>query len=434
MAAALAGWYALRARLLRVATRQRLLAEDAGLQALQQSGTAVRGAYDGLSVAITSRGLIRSGTRVRVEGLASGIDVRRAADRPDGPWSDYEIGDAELDALLVLGGSTVLLRALFDEQTRVLAREVCRLDGSVAVAYGELIACFEEPVWRRPRVTAADLRRVLALAGRLRADMVPEVRLADIVRGDPSAVVRTRAIEALVSIVDNPPSRPATVDALRAALLDPDAAVRLTAAREVGETGLPVLHRLAADAVIDDRVSAEAIAELGGHLTFARVRPILDAALAADRIRTACAALKALGRGSGAEADVIADVLARTMGSGAPGPGAHAIAIAAADALADTREPSAEGALLSLLASDAVDVSAAAASALGRIGTAAAIAPLHEAEARGWPASVAARAAIAAIQSRLTGATPGQVSLAGASGELSVVDAADGRVSLDEGE
>jgi hypothetical protein len=40
------------------------------------------------------------------------------------------------------------------------------------------------------------------------------------------------------------------------------------------------------------------------------------------------------------------------------------------------------------------------------------------------------RAAIAAIQARLTGATPGQVSLAGAAGEVSVVDSPDGRVSL----
>jgi HEAT repeats len=366
-----------------------------------------------------------------VEGLASGIYLRPAAELPGDPGPDFEIGDAELDALLVLGGSTVVLRALFDEQTRSLAREVCRLDGSVAVKFGELIAHFEESLWRRPRVTAADLRRVVALASRLRADMVPEVRLADIVRADPSAVVRTRALEALVTIVEDPPSRPATVDAFRAALLDPDAAVRLTAARAVGEAGLPVLHRLAADAVIDDGVSAEAIAALGGHLTFHRVRPILDAALAAGRTRTACAALKALGRGSGAEAGVIAYVLARTMGPGVPGAAARAIAIAAADALADTREPGAERALLPLLASEAVDVSTAAASALGRIGTAAAVAALRDAEARGRPLGPAARAAIAAIRSRLTGATPGQVSLAGGdAGQLSVVESADGRVTL----
>ena len=72
-----------------------------------------------------------------------------------------------------------------------------------------------------------------------------------------------------------------------------------------------------------------------------------------------------------------------------------------------------------------------AARALGRLAGADAVAALHEAEARGGDVRSAARWAIAAIQSRLTGASPGQVSLADRdAGQVSVVDTGDGRVSL----
>ena len=69
------------------------------------------------------------------------------------------------------------------------------------------------------------------------------------------------------------------------------------------------------------------------------------------------------------------------------------------------------------------------------MGGAAAVAPLRTMAAR-FPFDLglrrASRQAIAAIQSRLTGATPGQLSLAdGGSGQLSLAEeSADGRVSI----
>ena len=90
-------------------------------------------------------------------------------------------------------------------------------------------------------------------------------------------------------------------------------------------------------------------------------------------------------------------------------------------------EPALLGALA--LGHDAVRV--AAASALGRVGSAAAVLPLKEAAERGGGALPnAARNAVAEIQSRLTG-SPGELSLAqGEGGGLSLADDAGGRLSI----
>jgi hypothetical protein len=77
----------------------------------------------------------------------------------------------------------------------------------------------------------------------------------------------------------------------------------------------------------------------------------------------------------------------------------------------------------------------AIAEALGKVGTAAAVAPLRTMASR-YPFDLglrrASRQAIAEIQSRLTGATPGQLALAdGDAGQLSLTeDGREGRVSL----
>ena len=75
----------------------------------------------------------------------------------------------------------------------------------------------------------------------------------------------------------------------------------------------------------------------------------------------------------------------------------------------------------------------AAARALGRVGTTAAVVTLKEAEAQAREAdfSRAVRQAIAEIQARLPGASPGQLSIAsGESGTLSLVEDERGRLSL----
>ena len=69
------------------------------------------------------------------------------------------------------------------------------------------------------------------------------------------------------------------------------------------------------------------------------------------------------------------------------------------------------------------------------MGSAAAVAPLKQAEARARAAdfSRAARQAVAEIQARLPGASPGQLSLAsGEAGRLSLTEDERGRLSLKE--
>ncbi len=107
------------------------------------------------------------------------------------------------------------------------------------------------------------------------------------------------------------------------------------------------------------------------------------------------------------------------------------LAEAAADALGATGDPSAEPALLAALGRPHAPVRAAAARALGRVGTTAAVLPLQAAEARDAAVRAVARQAIAEIQSRAKGAGPGQLSLAGGeSGRLSLAGGEEGRLSL----
>jgi HEAT repeat protein len=185
-----------------------------------------------------------------------------------------------------------------------------------------------------------------------------------------------------------------------------------------------VLQALAADPEVDDAIAAAAIDALGARFALADARAVLPRAIGAGRVRTAVAALSVVGRGGGAEVPGLADVLSRTEGL---------IAVAAVRALAAIGGPSVEAPLVAALRGPQPLVAAAAAAALASCGGVASVPELKAAEARGGDIRRAAREAIAAIQSRLTGASPGQVSLASGGGEVSVVDSADGRVSLKGG-
>jgi HEAT repeat protein len=80
-----------------------------------------------------------------------------------------------------------------------------------------------------------------------------------------------------------------------------------------------------------------------------------------------------------------------------------------------------------------LEVRVAAAEALGHVGSAAAVLPLQETAehtVRSGDLRKAVREAVAAIQSRLTGATPGQLTLAqGDEGQLSIAEE-PGRLSV----
>ena len=110
------------------------------------------------------------------------------------------------------------------------------------------------------------------------------------------------------------------------------------------------------------------------------------------------------------------------------------LAVSAARALAETGLAAAEAPLLAALARDPPALRVAAAEALGRVGSAAGVLPLKEIEARDPDDATrrAARQAVAAIQARLPGASPGQLSLAASeAGGLSLAEDQTGRLSLD---
>ena len=110
------------------------------------------------------------------------------------------------------------------------------------------------------------------------------------------------------------------------------------------------------------------------------------------------------------------------------------LAADAAQALGETGSPAAEPSLIPALQREEDGLRVAAANALGRVGSAAAVLPLKEAAERSWldrDLRRATRQAIAEIQSRLQGASPGQLSLAGAeAGQLSLAQADAGQLSL----
>jgi hypothetical protein len=107
------------------------------------------------------------------------------------------------------------------------------------------------------------------------------------------------------------------------------------------------------------------------------------------------------------------------------------VACAAARLLGLTGGEAAETALIAALEHDAPLVQRAAATALGRCGSAAAVKPLLAVDGP-YQLRPAARQAIAEIQSRLTGATPGQLALAdGDAGQLGLAEESpEGRVAL----
>jgi HEAT repeat protein len=265
---------------------------------------------------------------------------------------------------------------------------------------------------------------VLAAAHRLRRPPDVAAALAHNARSDPEPRVR---LENLIALAREYPENEVTKTALRAACDDANEEVRVRAATARGEEGRRTLLEIAKMEHAEDLPAARAIAALGDHLPAGDTRAILAHALRTRRIQTARACVGELGRRAEADAiPVMARVLAVEKGD---------LAVAAAQALAETGLPEAEAPLLAALVRDIGDVRVAAAEALGRVGSAAAVLPLKEIETR-YPGDAAsrraARQAVAAIQSRLPGASPGQLSLAPAdAGALSLAEDETGRLSLD---
>jgi HEAT repeat protein len=341
-----------------------------------------------------------------------GVRICREQNRPRG-LREIEIGDDRFDKEFWVEGPPQLVGVLNADTRRLLLR--VSSGRRLEIADGELrVGIFDHDL---PDL----LPHLLEIAQRFtpRADVVP--LLAKSARRDPEAMVR---LQNLLLLLHEFPKDPRTMEALRTACSDANVQVRLRAALELGPQGHKALMKIA-ESTEDDACSAKAVTTLGRELGFKRLRAILMPALGKRRIRTAVACLEALGHGGEAAAvPVLAKILARER---------NELAATAARALGWMGSPEAETPLILALERDDLEVQMSATSALAGVGSAAAVAPLKDAarSSRNDELRRLARQAVAEIQSRLPGASPGQLSLAEAeAGQLSLAQAEAGQLSL----
>jgi HEAT repeat protein len=351
--------------------------------------------------------------QVRVPELPGFADVKlRRAMYVLWGGAEIEVGDEPLDQEFFIEGPVQLVTAMLDAEVRRLLL-AANAEGEVEIRDGAVCA----------QVSQAALPRLLPLlldiGQRLTQNLDIAGRLADNARRDPLPGVRLRN---LLVLARERAGEPVTLDALRAACSDSSPEIRLRAAVELGAEGHEVLIALAASTE-DDTWSAQAVSALGQHLPFERTKAILDQALRSHRLETARACLASLGRWRAAGVDELVKVLESEQDE---------LAAAAALALGETGEASAEPPLHRALRYGSPDLQIAAATALGRIGSVETVLPLQEAaESGGRDVRQAAHQAIAEIQARLQGAAPGQLSLtADEAGQLSLSEGEAGQLSL----
>jgi hypothetical protein len=382
------------------------------------------------------------GTRVEVGGLGhSGlVDVRAegVGSQLAKVFGDREValGDADFDRAAYVQGGPSMVRAVLGADARralgplfsghlaegpgVKARTVRTMltDSRLRVEIRE--HAFDELDARMPAIV-----RELVAVGRLlvRPDDVA-VRLAQHARDERLASARLVNLDTLVTEY---PQHAVTRPALAAALDDPSPEVQLRAAIALGVGGHDALLRLGRRDDVEEAVVIRAIAALDARYPEDVAVERLHRACESGRFRVARACIDRLAAsGSARHVQDLAPLLSSTS---------HDLAAAAANALGSVADDTAEHALAGALGSPAGEVRLAAVASLGRIGSALAVAPLHACGADhrfDVPLHSAIRQAVATIQSRIAGASPGQLSLAADEvGQVSLADTeASGQLSL----
>jgi HEAT repeat protein len=357
------------------------------------------------------------------------------------------VGDPDFEAVAVVRGDESVIRALLDHETRralgMLLSGQLRFETGAGTEMLSVVAQVRDAGLRvrvprdardlfakvkHPEIPPPALRPIVELAERLVGPQDLAGRIADNTASEPIPAVRIANLRHLASQF---PHDSATRPALARALADPADEVRLEAARALGAEGVRTLLRIAVGRASRDAPAAEAIALLGSRFEPGHARWALRRAIAAGRHRVVSACLERLvGKDDERSVSSVAAAL-RSQDD--------AVARAASNALGRAGGPGFEDAMIAALEHRLVDVQVAAVSTLGRIGSARAVAPLGD-----WANRHAldrwvrgdARQAIAQIQSRLPGASPGQLSIAGAeAGQVSLVEEDKrGQVSLQESE
>jgi len=386
------------------------------------------------------------GTRVVVGGLRHGSYALTI--RPEGITTAIEktfgeretvLGDQDFDAAAYIQGAPALIRAVLDVDTRQRLRRLLsgrlRVEGPggatdltvrAGVWDGELQVDIRQPVFSGVlRHLPGAVLVLLDLAKRLARPDDLAAAIAANTRRETRAPVRLANLQLLAKQYS---AHAATREALLAALGDHDVEVRLQAAIALGPEGRAVLLESATKEGVEDRLAARAIAELGKDFPVNLAIERLERARRSEEPAVALACVDVVGRSGTPEAiATLAGVLADADGE---------LAVAAAGALGSAPSEVAERALVRALGHGSADVRVAAADALGRIGSPLSVAPLREC-AGAHPLDGAlrrsARQAIAGIQARVSGASPGQLSLAAeGAGQVSLAEEDQrGQVSLE---
>jgi HEAT repeat protein len=368
---------------------------------------------EGTRIRVDAPGRPLAGVLVRTEGVTSDFErLNRAA--------EIEIGDEPFDAAFYIGGPPALVHAVLDEETRRLLLTRLHACGPLEIENGVLTV----EVRQGGKDLSKALGAALEAAHCLPASVDIAQRLADNARHDPKPLVRLRNLLLLTREFGE---RSVTRETLEAACSDPYPEVRLRAATALGAEHVDIVLAIAEGASVDDTSAASAVYALGQQLSVDRALALLDHALRTRRLGSAHACLERLGRSADPSVvGILAKVLTIEEGE---------LATHAARALAGTGAAAAEPPLVAALDRD-LDVRQAAAEALGRCGSVTAVLPLKDAAEQYVERDFrrAARQAVAAIQSRAAGATPGQLSLsaadAGGAGQLSLAEGEAGRLSL----
>jgi hypothetical protein len=385
---------------------RRQAAEAVGLTKISGLGT-VEGRAGDLLVVLGDRERA-PGTRVvirgvmpltlEVEGIESAFQKRMGV-------GEIEIGDEEFDRALFVQGEATHVRALLGAPLR---RRILRAFGgrlrddsrwapaspvvdTLRIADGALEAELHDTSSLTGDPLEVSLAGLLEIARSLQGSQATVSALARNAASDPHAGVRLQNLRALVREYR---TEPATAAVLVDAADDESQEVRLEAAIARGPEGREALLALAAEGWTDDAIAARALEALGPHVPPDRARSVLEHALGADKPATAAACLRALGHGG---RDVV-PLLWRNVAHARP-----EIALAAIEAIA----------------------------AAGTVDDVPRLRDLEDGGSRALAS--AARQAVASIQARLSGASPGQLALAegAADGRVSLADDARGRVALD---
>jgi len=373
-----------------------------------------RGKYDrGTRITVDGRGQIPVSLHLRAEGLYSNVDRTFGG-------KELQVGDPSFDAEVYAQGPEDELLPLLDNDTREAVRGVVALRGQIV----DGTVRTDIRGYANPNALDSALAKLLRAAQRLRRPEDVVERLIKIASDDHYPGVRVRCLDLL--------RREHAADeraraAFRSALRSADTENRLVGAIALADEGRTALIEIASHPDTEEPLAVRAITALGAKLPPDRAASILDTALQKERNALALAAIGALALAG--EALAVSRLASLLAGNAAD------LAVAAARALASIGDVSAEAPLIAALSSDQGDLRISAANALGRLGTAASVAPLHAAvdtHLLDLGLRSTAHQAIAAIQSRLPGASPGQVSLAeGESGQLALVHEADsGRLSI----